>query len=145
MVPAKQEVVMKKSTGDLLSAALQQYDQQFASVPSPCSERQLLLLRTVKEHNGVSQTKLVSLTGIDRSTLTDVVRRLCKRRLLYRRRTIDVDARAFSVTITKEGLEAIEQSRAAHLAAEKFLLSKLSSGKLETLRGLLEEIVSDSK
>jgi DNA-binding MarR family transcriptional regulator len=136
---------MKKSTGDLLSAALQQYDQQFSSVPSPCSARQLLLLRTVKENSGVSQTKLVALTGIDRSTLTDVVRILCKRRLLERRRTINVDARVFAVKITDEGLEAIERSRAAHLAAEKFLLTKLSAGKLETLRGLLEEIVSDGE
>jgi len=44
----------------------------------------------------------VDATGIDRSTLADVVRRLSKKGLLQRRRTRE-DARAYAVKLTDEG------------------------------------------
>ena len=64
--------------------------------------RQYAILVTVAQHEGVSQTQLVDLTGIDRSTLADVVRRMLKKGLLQRRRTRD-DARAYAVKLTEEG------------------------------------------
>ena len=56
--------------------------------------RQLAVIITVAQNEGLSQTGILDATGIDRSTLADVVRRLTKKRLLQRRRTRE-DARAY--------------------------------------------------
>jgi MarR family transcriptional regulator, temperature-dependent positive regulator of motility len=64
--------------------------------------RQASVLATIARHEGLSQTGLVELTSIDRSTLADIVRRLQKKGLLQRRRRRE-DARAYSVKLTEEG------------------------------------------
>ena len=64
--------------------------------------RQLAVLTTVAQNEGVSQTRLVDRTGIDRSTLADIVRRMQRKGLLQRRRTKE-DARAYAVKLTEEG------------------------------------------
>ena len=69
--------------------------------------RQYAILLTVAQNEGLSQTQLVELTGIDRSTLADVVRRMLKKGLLQRRRTRD-DARAYAVKLTDEGTRVLK-------------------------------------
>ena len=64
--------------------------------------RQLAVLVTVAGNEGLSQTGLVDRTGIDRSTLADIVRRMQRKGLLQRRRTRE-DARAYAVKLTDEG------------------------------------------
>jgi MarR family transcriptional regulator, temperature-dependent positive regulator of motility len=64
--------------------------------------RQLAVLTTVANNEGLSQTGLVERTGIDRSTLADIVRRMQRKGLLQRRRTRE-DARAYAVKLTDEG------------------------------------------
>ena len=64
--------------------------------------RQLAVLVTVGQNEGLSQTDIMDSTGIDRSTVAEVVRRLLKRGLLKRRRTKE-DARAYAVKLTIEG------------------------------------------
>jgi DNA-binding MarR family transcriptional regulator len=64
--------------------------------------RQLAVLVTVAHNEGLSQTGLVDRTGIDRSTLADIVRRMQRKGLLQRRRTRE-DARAYAVKLTDEG------------------------------------------
>ena len=49
--------------------------------------RQYAVLVTVSLWEGLSQTELVEKTGIDRSTLADIVRRMLKKGYLQRRRT----------------------------------------------------------
>ena len=49
--------------------------------------RQLAVLITVSQTEGQSQTGLVERTGIDRSTMADIVRRMQRKGLLKRRRT----------------------------------------------------------
>lgn len=61
--------------------------------------RQLAVLISVAGHPGLNQTQLVKLTGTDRSTLADLVKRLQRKGLLQRRRTRE-DARAYSVKLT---------------------------------------------
>jgi DNA-binding MarR family transcriptional regulator len=60
------------------------------------------VLVAVSQNEGLSQTQLVDKTGVDRSTLADIVRRMLKKGLLQRRRTKD-DARAYAVKLTEEG------------------------------------------
>lgn len=64
--------------------------------------RQYAVLVAVSQNEGLSQTHLVEKTGVDRSTLADIVRRMLKKGLLQRRRTRD-DARAYAVKLTEEG------------------------------------------
>ena len=64
--------------------------------------RQYAVLLTVASNEGISQTGLVERTGIDRSTLADIVRRMLKKGLLQRRRTKE-DARAYAVKLTEDG------------------------------------------
>src|SRR5215510_13240934 len=68
--------------------------------------RQLAVLMTVSQNEGLSQTGLVERTGIDRSTLADIVRRMQRKGLLQRRRTRE-DARAYAVRLTDEGRKAL--------------------------------------
>jgi len=68
--------------------------------------RQLAVLVTVSQNEGLSQTGLVERTGIDRSTLADIVRRMQRKGLLQRRRTKE-DARAYAVKLTDEGRKAL--------------------------------------
>jgi len=69
--------------------------------------RQYAILVAVSQNEGVSQTQLVEKTGVDRSTLADVVRRMLKKGLLQRRRTKD-DARAYAVRLTEEGWRVLK-------------------------------------
>jgi DNA-binding MarR family transcriptional regulator len=71
--------------------------------------RQYAVLLTVSMHEGISQTGLVEHTGIDRSTLADIVRRMLKKGLLQRRRTKE-DARAYAVRLTEEGKRVLRQA-----------------------------------
>ena len=77
--------------------------------------RQLAVLVTVARTEGLSQTGLVGRTGIDRSTLADIVRRMQKKGLLQRRRAKQ-DARAYAVRLTAEGRRAL---RAAEPVAKR--------------------------
>lgn len=69
--------------------------------------RQYAVLLAVSQNEGVSQTLLVEKTGVDRSTLADIVRRMLKKGLLQRRRTKE-DARAYSVKLTDEGWKVLK-------------------------------------
>jgi len=69
--------------------------------------RQLAVLVTVAGNEGLSQTGLVDRTGIDRSTLADIVRRMQRKGLLQRRRTRE-DARAYAVKLTDEGRRVLK-------------------------------------
>jgi MarR family transcriptional regulator, temperature-dependent positive regulator of motility len=73
---------------------------------SDLTPRQVVVLTTVARNEGLSQTGIVVRTGIDRSTLADLVRRLKKKGLLERRRKKD-DARAYTITLTDEGRRAL--------------------------------------
>jgi DNA-binding MarR family transcriptional regulator len=57
-------------------------------------------LRAAREHDGANHTALVKASGIDRSTVTDVVRRLVDAGLLQRRR-LKNDARSFRSAVAQ--------------------------------------------
>lgn len=66
------------------------------------SPRQFAVLHMVYRHERVSQSDLVTLTGIDRSTLADIIGRLESRGLVQRERSAD-DQRRKRTRITPEG------------------------------------------
>ena len=94
----------------------------------PLTARQFAVLLTVDKQEGLSQTDLVNMTGIDRSTLADMISRMLKKDLLRRKRT-ESDARANSVSITSSGKRALGIVLGKVAKAEGQILSPLPSGK----------------
>lgn len=88
------------------------------------TQRQLAVLFAVDQQEGVSQTQLVRATGIDRSTLADMIVRMQSKDLLARKRT-DEDARANSVRITTVGRRAMKAAMPAMMRAEVKVLEML--------------------
>lgn len=105
--------------------------------------RQYAVLVAVSQEQGLSQTDLVERTGIDRSTLADIVRRLLKKGLVNRRRTKS-DARVYSVRLSDKGLEALHAARPAAHQAEERLLAALDPARrndfLESLNRIVRKI-----
>ena len=93
--------------------------------------RQLAVLATVAQSEGLSQTGIVERTGIDRSTLADVVKRLLKKGLLQRRRTKQ-DARAYAVKLTDEGRRTLAVAEPLAKKINQRILDVLPSTGLES-------------
>lgn len=88
------------------------------------TRQQYLVLAALEQNDGVSQTALVEATGIDRSTLAEMVRRLLTRGLLTRKQA-EQDARANEVAITQAGRRALKVARLAAERAEREVLEAL--------------------
>lgn len=102
--------------------------------------RQFAVLLTVSQHEGLSQTNLVERTGIDRSTLADIIRRMIKKGLLQRRRTKE-DARAYAVRLTDEGQRVLKASDPIARRVDDKLLGVLSGPERERFLQDLNKIV----
>ena len=102
--------------------------------------RQLAVLLAVSENEGLSQTDLVERTGVDRSTLADIVRRLIKRRLLTRRRTKD-DARTYAVKLTDEGSRVLRTVAPQTKAVDERVLNALAPARRDQFVSALLELV----
>src|SRR6201993_4312149 len=88
------------------------------------TKQQFTLLCALEQNDGVSQTALVEITGIDRSTLAEMVRRMLDKGLLSRERT-EEDQRANAVAISPAGRKALRGARNAADRAERALLEAL--------------------
>lgn len=118
------------SPGHLLRRAQQYAFDLFSAETggSRLTPRQFTVLLTVGQNEGCSQTDLVRLTGIDRSTLADMIARLIDRRLLSRTRTKE-DARANSVKVTAAGKKQVAAHTAMVRRAENKILAPLPAGQ----------------
>jgi DNA-binding MarR family transcriptional regulator len=109
--------------------------------------RQFAVLSTVAQHEGLSQTDLVRLTGIDRSTLADVVQRLLRRGIIARTRTTQ-DGRTYAVTLSQPGRELLDAIKPSVRRADRAVLSCLGEddGKLvaQVLGRLLKKTGGDA-
>ncbi len=106
--------------------------------------RQFIVLRAIAKQNGVSQTELVEVTGIDRSTMTGLIRRLLAKKLIARRRTKH-DARAYSIQITEKGLELCEASVPLAASVDADILDSLPTAQRILFIQSLAKIVSALK
>ena len=107
---------------------------------SDLTPRQLAVLMTVAKDEGASQTKLVETTGVDRSTLADIVRRLCRKGLLSRRRTRE-DARAYAVKLTDEGRRVLSAAVPAARRVDERVIGALPGKQREEFLTALTSIV----
>lgn len=87
--------------------------------PNP---RQFAVLISVFQNPGMSQTALVEASGIDRSTLTEVLRRMIDRGMISRSRT-PTDMRANALFLTEDGRKALEGAFEAAERAQRRILA----------------------
>ena len=108
---------------------------------SDLTPRQYAVLVAVSQNEGVSQTLLVEKTGVDRSTLADIVRRMLKKGLLQRRRTRE-DARAYAVKLTDAGWKALKGTDPLAKRADDKLLAVLPAAQRDRFLQDLSQIVA---
>jgi MarR family transcriptional regulator, temperature-dependent positive regulator of motility len=89
------------------------------------THRQYTVLLAADTHDGKSQTDLVKVTGIDRSTLADLVARLMSQGYVQRRRSKE-DARTNSVRLTPAGKKILRTAQSGADNVDKQLLGLLS-------------------
>ena len=106
--------------------------------------RQLIVLAAIDANDGVSQTGIVAATGIDRSTLADLVRRLVRRGLISRQRTKD-DARAYAVRLTAEGRQMLSVGMPVMEHVETEMLASLPVKMRAELVAALGVLVSGAQ
>ncbi len=145
----KRKALFLESPGHLIYRAHQLVADSFATGADPAAltMRQYVLLSAIAIHGGASQSDLVRKTGIDRSTLAEMIARLQSRGLVDRGRTAK-DGRTKSVRITPEGKKAIEEALPRAERADKALLTLLSKRRRAHLMEILltiTESVEDKK
>jgi DNA-binding MarR family transcriptional regulator len=133
---------LTRSPIHLLHRASQAVEDVFASEVKveSLTPRQLAVLMTVAQNEGLSQTGIVDRTGIDRSTLADIVRRLHKKGLLQRRRTKE-DARVYAVKLTGEGRRVLGRVEPLAKRVDDRILDALPAKQRDQFMRALELIV----
>lgn len=103
--------------------------------------RQFAILESIGESPGISQTGLVEKTGIDRSTLADIVRRMLEKDLVQRQRTAE-DARAYAVKLTRKGANTLKKMRPHANAVDQQLLAAIPKEHREPFLAILAQMVA---
>ena len=134
--------VLDASAIHMLHRASQAADEMFAVETSGAdlTPRQFAVLAALETLESASQTQIVEATGIDRSTLADIVKRLVKRGLLNRRRSRS-DARAYVVRLTPDGKSVLLATKPAARRVEERLLQQLPNARRDDLIAALEAII----
>ena len=91
--------------------------------PNP---RQFAVLINVYQNPGMSQTTLVEASGIDRSTLTEVLRVMIKRNMISKSRR-KKDRRANALFLTRNGQTILENAFEATKRAQEKILAPLNT------------------
>jgi|SRR5215217_53981 len=135
---AKRAPAVEASIGHLLHRAAQRALDLYVEEAGAGSvtQRQHAVLAAVSAREGAAQADLVAATGVDRSTLADMVARMLDKGLLARERS-NLDARANAVRLTDAGRLALEETAPKALSADARLLALLPKGKRE---GFLEAL-----
>lgn len=118
--------------------AEEQFMKEFAD--SDITPRQYAVLVAAQTDEGCTQTDIVMMTGIDRSTLADLVRRLVAKGLLQRRRSRQ-DARAYNVRLSEAGARLLQRSAENAARVDARLLSAVPAADRGRFIELLDQVV----
>jgi DNA-binding MarR family transcriptional regulator len=126
----KRGAAAEASVGHLLHRAAQRALDFYAEEggAGAVTQRQHAVLAAVAAREGAAQADLVAATGVDRSTLADMVARMLDKGLLVRERS-SLDARANAVRLTDAGRLALAETGPKAAAADGRLLALLPKGK----------------
>jgi DNA-binding MarR family transcriptional regulator len=132
---------LERSPSHLLHRALQLALDIYAEETGPdaLTQRQYAVLAAVAAHEGLTQTDLVHATGIDRSTLADLVARMIGKNLIARERST-ADARANTVRLTDTGRAILAATGPKVAAADARILKLLPARKRDAFLGVLAEM-----
>lgn len=134
---------LDRSPSHLLHRALQRaldiYAEAFGE--GGITQRQFAVLAAAEARAGATQADLVRITGIDRSTLADMARRMIEKGLLERERST-LDARANAVRLTEAGRATLADAQPKMAAADARLLKLIGGGgRRESFVSLLRDLV----
>jgi len=132
------------STSHLLHRAEQLASDRFAKLVDGITLRQFAVLAAVAEAPGLSQVDLVRATGIDRSTLADMMNRM-EARGLVERTTSQLDGRAHAVHLTASGTAIFKASINHALAADARILDLLARTKAKSLQSILVKLAEEAE
>jgi DNA-binding MarR family transcriptional regulator len=111
------------------------------------TQRQFAVLMAAERNEGASQTELVRLTGIDRSTLADLVARLMAQGYLQARRGRE-DGRTNAVRLTAVGRRALRAAEPGAGEADKLVIAavpaKHRKGFIEGLMSLASQMEAEA-
>ncbi|GAM99559.1 transcriptional regulator of MarR family [alpha proteobacterium U9-1i] len=129
---------LARSTSHLLHRAQQLASDRFSFLVGDdgVTLRQFAVLAAIHEHPGLSQTDLVRATGIDRSTLADMVTRMEKRGLITRTASPS-DGRAHAVDLAAAGQQMLSSATKHARAADAAILDSLPKNKRRAFQSTL--------
>ncbi len=132
---------LERSPSHLLHRALQLALDIYAEEAGPgaITQRQFAVLTAVQSREGCTQSDLVKATGIDRSTLAELVARLIGKGLLARERSA-LDARANTVSLTDAGRASVQEAAPRVALADERILALMPSAKRESFLKTLAEM-----
>jgi DNA-binding MarR family transcriptional regulator len=144
---SKAASALQRSPSQLLHRAVQLaldiWAEEFGA--QGLTQRQFAVLAAAAEQEGATQTELVRLTGIDRSTMAEMAARLISKGLLERRRS-PLDARANAVSLTPAGQALLEEARPKVTAADARLLKLITGGgRRQRFLALLSELIEGAE
>lgn len=118
-------------------AASDFYAQEFGA--NGVTQRQLAVLSAVAAREGLTQTELVRSTGIDRSTLAEMIARMTAKGLLARIKS-ESDSRANSVSLTESGKAALDDAIPRLARVDILVLEQLPKSRRLTFSELLRRM-----
>lgn len=142
----KSSSVLKRSPIHLLHRGLQLALDLYAQEAGGdgVTQRQYAVLSATASEEGLSQTQLVRITGIDRSTVAELVARMTKTGLLVRQRAAG-DARTNVVRLTERGRTLLEEIEPKVAVADKRLLKMLPGKRRDDFVRMLQDLVKDAE
>lgn len=128
--PALAAVSLIAAPGHLMRRAQQRAVELFqrAVGRDGLTPRQFAVMLTLGQRPGLRQSELVRLTGVDRSTLAEMIDRLVRVGWVRRRRT-QADRRANAVELTEDGLKAVIAALPAVRRAQARILAPLPAAQ----------------
>ena len=116
--------ILGRSTCHLLKRASQYASSIYMETVgrTGLTQRQYAVLMAAEKNEGASQTELVRVTGIDRSTLADMVARLMAQGYLQARRGRE-DGRTNAVRLTAAGRRALRAAEPGAGDADKLVIA----------------------
>lgn len=132
---------LEQSPSHLLHRALQLALDIYAEEAGAgaITQRQFAVLTAVQAQEGCTQSDLVKATGIDRSTLAELVARLIGKDLLARERST-LDARANTVSLTDAGRASVQEAAPRVAVADQRILALVPSAKRDAFLKTLSDM-----
>lgn len=139
--PGVEPFKLESSPSHLLHRAEQLAADRFTQlVGESVTLRQFAVLAAIAESPGLSQSELVKATGVDRSTLADMMTRMQKRKWVSRTPSAS-DARALSIRIDSAGATILAAATQFAIAADAAILDALPPSKRKSFMNILGKLI----